>query len=43
MWSARDPDSPRGVAECSTDSLAGDFVVRNEWAEYYSGMWSDLL
>jgi hypothetical protein len=32
-----------GAADCSRDSLAGDFVLRNEWAEYFSGMWGDLL
>jgi ketosteroid isomerase-like protein len=39
----RGSGAPVAIADCSTDSLAGDFVVRNEWAEYYAGMWNDLL
>jgi hypothetical protein len=39
----RAPGAPVAVADCTTDSLAGDFVLRNEWAEYYSGLWEDLL
>jgi hypothetical protein len=24
--------------QCGTDSLPGDFIARNEWAEYYAGL-----
>lgn len=34
---------PGGGADCRPDSLPGDFVVRNEWAEYFAGMWGDLV
>jgi len=40
---SRRPDASPSLADCGTDSLPGDFVVRNEWAEYYAGMWEDLL
>lgn len=39
----RGPGSDIETAECSPDSLPGDFVLRNEWAEYFYGMWRDLL
>jgi hypothetical protein len=53
-WGSPDPEpvaivrarhgEGRGVdPDCSPDSLAGDFVLRSEWAEYFSGMWGDLL
>ena len=29
--------------DCSPDSLPGDYVFYNDWAEYFSGMWGDLL
>ena len=40
---ARDTESAPEDADCTPDSLIGDFVVRNEWAEYFCGMWGDLL
>lgn len=39
----RDPADSVGSVDCRPDSLPGDFVVRNEWAEYFCGMWGDLL
>jgi hypothetical protein len=39
----RIPDAaPRAVA-CGADSIAGDFVVRNHWAEYYTGLFGRVL
>ena len=28
---------------CTADSLAGDFVLRNQWAEYFYGLRGDVL
>jgi hypothetical protein len=39
----RDQQHQLNRLACSPDSLPGDFVVRNEWAEYFAGMWGDLL
>lgn len=30
-------------ADGTADSLPGDFVVWDDWAEYFCGMWRDLL
>lgn len=40
---AREGGSGAQIPDCRPDSLPGDFVVRNEWAEYFCGMWRDLL
>jgi hypothetical protein len=40
---ARDPDGDPAAVDCTADSLPGDFVVWNDWAEYFCGMWRDLL
>jgi hypothetical protein len=37
---ARDPDRDPAAADCTSDSLPGDFVVWNDWAQYFCGMWS---
>ena len=53
-WGSPDPQPvalvrKRNVAsdletvDCSPDSVPGDFVLRDEWAEYFMGMWRDLL
>lgn len=39
----RDSSDTRETPDCYPDSLPGDFVVRNEWAEYFAGMWGDYL
>jgi hypothetical protein len=39
----REPGGGPGAGDCSADSLPGDFVLRNDWAEYFCGMWRDLL
>jgi hypothetical protein len=39
----RDQSNALEPPNCSPDSLPGDFIVRNEWAEYFAGMWRDLL
>jgi hypothetical protein len=39
----RDPETGPEGCNCTPDSLPGDFVLRNEWAEYFYGMWGDLL
>ena len=39
----RNPQHQSNQVNCSPDSLPGDFIVRNEWAEYFAGMWRDLL
>ncbi|MGA7306378.1 MAG: hypothetical protein WBW88_15980, partial [Rhodothermales bacterium] len=31
------------TGRCDTDSLAGDVVLRDEWAGYFSGMRGDVL
>jgi hypothetical protein len=31
------------AAGCAFDSIAGDYVVRNHWAEYFEGLRGDLL
>jgi hypothetical protein len=33
----------RATDRCDADSLAGDFVLRNEWAEYFLGLRGDVL
>ena len=34
---------PRAAGRCDADSLAGDMVIRNEWAEYFAGLRGDVL
>ena len=31
------------VGRCDADSLPGDIVIRNEWAEYFAGLRGDVL
>ena len=49
-WRSPDPEPvavvrerTEGRVDCTPDSLPGDFVIRSEWAEYFCGMWRDLL
>jgi len=52
-WESPDPEpvaivrrsdqAESGIEDCTRDSLPGDFVVRNEWAEYFYGLWEDVL
>lgn len=39
----RNPDVLVAASDCVTDSLPGDYVVRTKWAEYFYGLWKDLL
>jgi hypothetical protein len=39
----RDSSNALESPNCSPDSLPGDFIVYNDWAEYFAGMWGDLL
>lgn len=39
----RDPATTLESANCSSNSLPGDFVLRSDGTEYFSGMWGDLL
>ncbi len=34
---------PRESSRCEADSLPGDFVLRDEWAAYFSGLRGDVL
>jgi hypothetical protein len=34
---------PYDTGRCDADSLPGDLVVRNEWAEYFSGVRGNVL
>lgn len=33
----------RAGGRCDADSLPGDIVIRNEWAEYFAGLHGDVL
>jgi len=33
----------RAAGRCDADSLPGDIVIRNEWAEYFAGLRGDVL
>jgi hypothetical protein len=34
---------PAATGRCDADSLPGDYVLRNEWAEYFAGLRGDVL
>lgn len=34
---------PRKTGRCEADSLSGDYVLRDEWAAYFSGLHGDVL
>ena len=34
---------PRESSRCEADSLPGDYVLRDEWAAYFSGLHGDVL
>lgn len=51
-WGSPDPepvaivrkyDPADGPPDCTPDSLAGDFVIWNDWVEYFCGMWRNLV